>query len=414
MKKNNLLKILSAAAIVSTLSVIETGATAQNNSTYAANEIASKIVEVPATLMHAYEPGRKSMGNAALSKVTVQKIGAQYKYTVIWKELSFLGQKDGVSKFWVEGSEVTLKPISGEGNPKMAEFTLSELKSTIKVEVFVQTMENIMPGGGRQPAILQLDTTVAKAEFDKPAEKPKNENPVKPGNSEKPKNEDSTKPGNSEKPKNENQTNPTKPGSQVQPSTPGTGHDSNTGKPQNDNGQTQQTASTVTYFDGVTAQLMHANQPGRKSMGDAALNGVTIYKQGDTYHYVVYFKDIKVGTLTDGIKRFWVNGVEYPVVPTGGANNQVRVHFTSKQKLTQVPVSVFVQVMENIMPGGGKQNAILTFNWNNAKERQGVAPSGLNSNPRQLPNTGLDTSSTIFAGTITLLGAALLGRRKQK
>ena len=68
-------------------------------------------------------------------------------------------------------------------------------------------------------------------------------------------------------------------------------------------------------------------------MGNAALDGITVYKDGSTYHYIVRFHDIKVGTLTDGITRFWVNGTEYPVTSTGGAMNQVQVHFTSGEQL---------------------------------------------------------------------------------
>ena len=90
-------------------------------------------------------------------------------------------------------------------------------------------------------------------------------------------------------------------------------------------------------------------------------------------------------------------------------------------------MAVFVQTMENIMPGGGKQNAILTFDWSNAKEVKGKAPvipggplvdsSGagtLNLNGKRLARTGLETTSSIFAGIITLAGAVFLGRKRQK
>ena len=169
-------------------------------------------------------------------------------------------------------------------------------------------------------------------------------------------------------------------------------------------------------------------------MGNAALDGITVFKHGDTYHYKVRFHDIKVGTLTDGITRFWVNGTEYPVNRTGGAMNQVEVHFTSPEKLTNIPVSVFVPTMENIMPGAGKKDAILSLNWSNATERQGTAvidggqpgasaagnganaltPKGGRLNNGRLSNTGLETSSSILAGALTLMSAFMVGRRKQK
>ena len=114
--------------------------------------------------------------------------------------------------------------------------------------------------------------------------------------------------------------------------------------------------------------------------------------------------------------------------------NQVEVHFTSPEKLTNIPVSVFVPTMESIMPGAGKKDAILSLNWSNATERQGTAvidggqpgasaagnganaltPKGGRLNNGRLSNTGLETSSSILAGALTLMSAFMVGRRKQK
>ena len=78
------------------------------------------------------------------------------------------------------------------------------------------------------------------------------------------------------------------------------------------------------------------------------------------------------------------------------------------------------------MPGGGKQNAILTFDWSNAKEVKGPAPvipggtpltggtDSLNPNGKRLARTGLESTSSVFAGIITLAGAVFLGRKRQK
>ena len=113
-------------------------------------------------------------------------------------------------------------------------------------------------------------------------------------------------------------------------------------------------------------------------MGDVALDGITVFRDSrNTYHYIVKFKDINKSGIKGGISRFWVRGTQYPLTYTGGGNHQVQVHFTSSEKLQQVPVSVFVQAMEDIMPGAGKKDAILSINWSNAKEEQGQAdPSG--------------------------------------
>lgn len=585
MKKNNLLKVLSAAAIASTLAIVDYSTdNITKNYTHAA-ETTSKVVTVPATLKHFYNGG-PSMGSAALEKVTVQKVGNNYKYSVYWKDLVFNGFSDGVSKFWVDGKEVALTPttkIQGT-NPKVAEFTLSELKDKIEIEVFVQVMENIMQGGGRQKAYLQLDTSTAKAELEK------KEETTQPANNSSQSGDQSTPANNGTRPGNQAGNNtggrptftPPAPGPQQtkavesngilfnevtltqgdakfmndsnssapssynpalekvtikrvgnkfeytlqvkkaetttprgnsafeltkifynnlntplpftvvdaatstktvkfttdrlystlplraateyfpgveaqhnialvlnldeklsKPSnnnnpiiTPGGNPGNPTPPPTNPGGQSgpKVSGADVTYFTGLRASLMHASQPGRPSMGNAALNRVVAFEQDGVYHYVLYFTNINVGQLSDGITRFWVNGSELSVVKTGGANNEVRVHFTNSQKLTQIPVSVFVQTMENIMPGGGKQDAILTFDWSNVQEEKGKAPLDLNSgsavnaggnsnsltptggrfNNGRLANTGLETSSSIFAGIATLFAAIFLGRKRQK
>ena len=84
------------------------------------------------------------------------------------------------------------------------------------------------------------------------------------------------------------------------------------------------------------------------------------------------------------------------------------------------------------MPGAGKKDAIISLDWSNASERQGTAfvdggqpgssangnraltPRGGRLNNGRLSNTGLETSSSILAGALTLISAVLVGRRKQK
>ena len=365
---------------------------------------------VKATLLNAYRPGQKSMGDAALehSNVTVFKEGSTYHYIVRFHDLSTQGFTGGISKFWVNGTEYPVNSTHGANNQVAVHFTSTEKLTSVPVSVFVQAMEEIMPGGGKQNATLSFDwSSVTEQQGQSIAG-------GKPGNSgytPKPSN-----PGG--KPGGQQPTSPiTTPTSPVLPAAT----------------QEQGEERTVTFYDNVTASLLNAYEAGRASMGNAALDGITVYKDGDTYHYIVRFHDIKVGTLTDGIKRFWVNGTEYPVTSTGGAMNQVQIHFTSNEKLTNIPVSVFVPTMESIMPGAGKKDAILSLNWSNATERQGKAfvtggqpgasaagngagaltPKGGRLNNGRLSNTGLETSSSILAGALTLMSAFLVGRRKQ-
>ena len=364
---------------------------------------------VTATLLNAHRPGQRSMGDAALenSNVTVFKEGSTYHYIVRFHDLSVHNFTDGISKFWVNGTEYPVNPTGGGNNQKEVHFTSTEKLTSVPVSVFVQAMEQIMSGGGRQDATLAFDWSSVSEQQGQPIA---GGTPGSSGYTPQ-----TTKPGKT--PEKKTPTSPIK--SVANPNFLA-------------QAQGQGTEAQVTYFDNVTASLLNAYESGRASMGNAALDGITVFKHGDTYHYKVRFHDIKVGTLTDGITRFWVNGTEYPVVETGGAMRQVEVHFTSPEKLTNIPVSVFVPTMESIMPGAGKKDAILSLDWSNASERQGTAfvdgghpgssangnraltPRGGRLNNGRLSNTGLETSSSILAGALTLISAVLVGRRKQK
>ena len=376
---------------------------------------------VKVSLLNAHRPGQKSMGDAALenSNVTVFKEGSTYHYIIRFHDLSTYGFTGGISKFWVNGIEYPVNPTGGGSNQVEVHFTSSQKLSSVPVSVFVQAMEDIMQGGGKQDATLAFDWSNITEQQGQPTG-----GSGKPGNSgytPKPSNPGGN-PGGNQPTSPITPTTPL-PASPITPTTP---------LPASPQGQGEE--KTVTYFDNVTASLLNAYESGRASMGNAALDGITVYKDGSTYHYIVRFHDIKVGTLTDGITRFWVNGTEYPVNRTGGAMNQVQVHFTSPEKLTNIPVSVFVPTMESIMPGAGKKDAILSLNWSNATERQGTAvinggqpgasgagngagaltPKGGRLNNGRLSNTGLETSSSILAGALTLMSAFIVGRRKEK
>ena len=364
---------------------------------------------VKATLLNAYRPGQKSMGDAALehSNVTVFKEGSTYHYIVRFHNISVGTFNDGITKFWVNGTEYPVNPTGGANKQVEVHFTSTEKLSSVPVSVFVQVMENIMPGGGTQNATLSFDWSNVTEEQGKPIAG------GKPGDS-----------GYTPSPSNPGRNQGGQPNSPITTPTP----------PLPAATQGKGVEVPVTFYDNVTASLLNAYESGRASMGNAALDGITVFKHGDTYHYKVRFHDIKVGTLTDGITRFWVNGTEYPVTRTGGAMNQVEVHFTSPEKLTNIPVSVFVPTMESIMPGAGKKDAILSLNWSNATERQGTAiidggqpgasaagngadaltPKGGRLNNGRLSNTGLETSSSILAGALTLMSAFMVGRRKEK
>ena len=405
MKRNTIIKVMSASILAASLAVVDFPTNLQQTKYIHAVGTQEVSVDVAAHLLNANNSGQRSMGDAALEKVSIKKVGNQYQYTIIWKDLNFNGQSDGISKFWVEGKEVKLSSTTypNVNNPKQAVFTLPELKSTLNVEVFVQIMEDIMPGAGRKSAILQLDTNGVSKKLetsttekqntttDKTAQTDNNTKQEEADNSAK---EDASQNSaakaakekaeadrlakeKAEKEKAEAERlakekaekekaeakrlaeeakkapTPPKKGTPV-PATPKTGK-----------------LEDVIFFREVKVSLLNASNPGQLSMGHKALDGITVFRDSrNTYHYIVKFHKINIGKFSDGISKFWVKGTPYPVTSNDGGNHQ-EVHFTSSEKLQKVPVSVFVKAMEEIMQGAGKKDAILSINWDKSWEEPG-------------------------------------------
>lgn len=268
---------------------------------------------------------------------------------------------------------------------------------------------DIVPGAGRKPAILQLDTNgVSKkletsttekqnttseksTQTDNNTKQAETDNSVKEDASQNSAAKAAKEKAEANKAAKDNTTNNTSNTnySSFRSASRSTGSNNNTtSQPSTSPTPKGGKSDEVTYYRNVTVSLLNASNPGQRSMGDAALDGITVFRDSrNIYHYIVKFHDITIGQSSDGISRFWVRGTEYPVVPTNGANHQVQVHFTSSEKLQQVPVSVFVQTMEKIMPGAGKKDAILSINWSNATEEKGTADAS-GGNPGSGPGRG--------------------------
>ena len=148
MKANKLLKVLSAATIISTIAVVDYSTTVNNSKVTLAADTQNPEVPVKTTALNAYEAGKPSMAAASIVKLTVQKVSNGYKYKLILKDVKVGTLSDGVSKLWIEGQEIPLQSIEYTEdptviNPKLAEFTLSELKPQINATVFVKIMEDL-------------------------------------------------------------------------------------------------------------------------------------------------------------------------------------------------------------------------------------------------------------------------------
>jgi len=340
-------------------------------------------------------------------------VGNQYQYTIIWKDLNFNGQSDGISKFWVEGKEVQLSPTTypNVSKPKQAVFTLPELKSTLNVEVFVQIMEDIMPGAGRKSAILQLDTNgVSKkletsttdksaqadnnpkqAETDNSAKEDASQNSAAKAAKEKAEAErlakEKAEKEKAEKEKAEKEKAEKVKTEKEEPKKSPPPPKKETPVPSTPKGGKLE---DVIFFREVEVSLLMASNPGQLSMGHKALGGITVFRDSrNTYHYIVKFHKINLGKFSDGISKFWVKGTPYPVTYTREGNQEV--HFTSSEKLQKVPVSVFVKTMEEIMPGAGKKDAILSLDWSHSREEPGkfyVTGGDPGENPDEGPSGG--------------------------
>ena len=386
MKANKLLKVLSAATIISTLAVVENST--QSNTTFAIenNAVAAKDIKnlpdgeynITAEALKFYgAEGEASMAAAGLDTTKTKLIvrNGQYFINVSFKPITFGGlngylgdlkyydgNKTHANRNSIQNSEFNPATIveyystSETDNfietykkkfpertayPKTLSYSVDKNKidSNNKLETYTQVYVPVMASFGEefgtQRMILKFDLsnalkaventqpTPAKSADTKPVTKPETPENTQPSN--KPTEPTTTKP--SDKPTDSGTTEPAKPVKPVETPKP---------KEQPKPVVTTPTpAATATYYKGVKASLLNAHRPGQKSMGDAALenSNVTVFKEGSTYHYIIRFHDLSTYGFTGGISKFWVNGTEYPVNPTGGGSNQVEVHFTSSQKL---------------------------------------------------------------------------------
>ena len=426
MKRNTIIKVMSASILAASLAVVDFPTNLQQTKYIHAVGTQEVSVDVAAHLLNANNSGQRSMGDAALEKVSIKKVGNQYQYTIIWKDLNFNGQSDGISKFWVEGKEVQLSSTTypNVNNPKQAVFTLPELKSTLNVEVFVQIMENIMPGAGRKSAILQLDTNgVSKkletsttdksaqadnnpkqAETDNSAKEDASQNSAAKAAKEKAEAErlakEKAEKEKAEKEKAEKEKAEKVKTEKEEPKKSPPPPKKETPVPSTPKGGKLE---DVIFFREVEVSLLMASNPGQLSMGHKALDGITVFRDSrNTYHYIVKFHKINLGKFSDGISKFWVKGTPYPVTYTREGNQEV--HFTSSEKLQKVPVSVFVKTMEEIMPGAGKKDAILSLDWSHSREEPGkfyVTGGDPGENPDEGPSGGKQTKGDKANGNST-------------
>lgn len=137
------------------------------------------------------------------------------------------------------------------------------------------------------------------------------------------------------------------------------------------NNQNNQNNGPVTIQYEVPVEVLQAYQSGY-SMANAAINHTArVEERNGQFRYSVNFHSIQrefggktlTGNLTD---LFIVDGSKYRADQSGSTWSWIM-----NGKYDRVNVAVWVDAMDEIAgkgPGGGEQNAILSFNWNGAKE----------------------------------------------
>ena len=339
MKANKLLKVLSAATIISTLAVVENFT--QGNTTFAIenNAVGVKDVKnlpdgeynITAEALKFYgAEGEPSMAAAGLDTTKTKLIvrNGQYFVNISFKPITFGGLNGylGDLKYY-DGNKTHANRNSIQNN-EFNPATIVEYYSTAETDNFVETYKKKFPGRtaypktlsysvdknkidsnnkletytevyvpvmasigeafGTQRMILKFDlsnalNTVANTQ-PTPAKPAKTEATVKPETpentqpSDNPTEPTTTKP--SDKPTVSETPKPTEPAKPAKPV--------ETPKPKEQPKPVVTTptpkptpAATATYYKGVKATLLNAYRPGQKSMGDAALehSNVTVFKE---------------------------------------------------------------------------------------------------------------------------------------
>ena len=77
MKRNTIIKVMSATILAASLAVVDFSTNSLQIKYTHAVDTQEASIDVPAQLLNANHSGQLSMGNAALEKVTVKKIGGK-------------------------------------------------------------------------------------------------------------------------------------------------------------------------------------------------------------------------------------------------------------------------------------------------------------------------------------------------
>ena len=380
---------------------------------------------VPATLLDATIE-KPSMGNGALlgDKTRVEKIGDTYHYYVTFKDLQFAGLTGSVDNLKVNGQAADAKDLGGELNEKQYHFTSSDKLTVTPVTIDVlvggkpfhkNTPARISFNWDKATSLteeevnkLHADET-AKAEAVKLAKEKAEAERLAKEKAEKEKN----KPAYFSNPKvtfNEDKSLATFADNDgdtpVKVTIPTAGLE-------NDVYELEVVKATVPGLDSnnevydihfVTkdGKVRQIKQPAsiKVPVERKVISAYQIDKDGTNKQNIENFSNVKennVNYVVIEAKHFSLYGFEYentetqPVAPQPSTN----------EKEVNKPVQTSVQNNEVSKPKLNSKNRT-----NNSVE--------IKNNKKELPKTGINTSSAVGLGFIALLSALLLNRKRSK
>ena len=370
---------------------------------------------VPATLLDATIE-KPSMGNGALlgDKTRVEKIGDTYHYYVTFKDLQFAGLTGSVNNLKVNGQAADAKDLGGELNEKQYHFTSSD-KLTV-TPVTIDVLVGGKPFHKNTPARISFNwdkatnlteeavnklhaDETAKAEAVKLAKEKAEKENNQPAYFSNPKvtfNEDKSLATFAD---NDGDT-------PVKVTIPTAGLE-------NDVYELEVVKATVPgldtnnevydiHFVTKDGKVRQIKQPAsiKVPVERKVISAYQIDKDGTNKQNIENFSNVKendVNYVVIEAKHFSLYGFEYENTET----QPVAPQPSTSEKEVNKPVQTSVQKNEVLKPELNSKNKT-----NNSVE--------IKNNKKELPKTGINTSSAVGLGFIALLSALLLNRKRSK
>ena len=380
---------------------------------------------VPATLLDATIE-KPSMGNGALlgDKTRVEKIGDTYHYYVTFKDLQFAGLTGSVDNLKVNGQAADAKDLGGELNEKQYHFTSSD-KLTV-TPVTIDVLVGGKPFHKNTPARISFNwdkatnlteeavnklhaDETAKAEAVKLAKEKAEADRLAKEKADKEKNQ----PAYFSNPKvtfNEDKSLATFADNDgdtpVKVTIPTAGLE-------NDVYELEVVKATVPgldtnnevydiHFVTKDGKVRQIKQPAsiKVPVERKVISAYQIDKDGTNKQNIENFSNVKennVNYVVIEAKHFSLYGFEYENTKT----QPVAPQPSTSEKEVNKPVQTSVQNNEVLKPELNSKNKT-----NNSVE--------IKNNKKELPKTGINTSSAVGLGFIALLSALLLNRKRSK